>query len=185
MYTVVAPVPGNLITALIPYRQQFDPQANLAPPLSLVEPFQFTVNPEPLFIHLSAISEDYAPVRVFLAGWDICQAQKYQLHLPMTAGQAELMALRRDLLSGVLSTLAVKPRTYQPGGVLFGHVVEESQLATAKQTLKSFEPFFNFRVRHMELWQREEPHQPWNLMMKFSFKGTVAGSSRQKNNQPR
>lgn len=185
MYTVVAPVPGNLITALTPYRQQFDPQANLAPPhISILEPFQFVVNPEPLFIHLSAISEDYAPIRVFLAGWDICQAKQYQLHLPMTAGQAELMALRRDLLSGVLSTLAVKHQTYQPG-VFFGHVVEESQLVTAKQTLKSFEPFFKFRVRHMELWQREETNQPWNMTMKFSFKGTVAGSSRQKNNQPR
>jgi hypothetical protein len=181
MYTVVAPVPHPLITALTPYRQQFDPQANLAPPhISILEPFQFTANPEPLLMHLSGVSEDYAPIRVFLAGWDICQAKAYQLHLPLMAGQAELLSLRRDLLSGVLSMLGSQHRTYQPG-VLFGHVTEENKLVIAKQTLKNFEPFFNFRVGHMELWQREETNLPWNLVMKFSLKGTVVSTKRQKN----
>jgi hypothetical protein len=40
MYTIIALLPQNLVTALEPHRQKFDPQANIIPPhITVVEPF--------------------------------------------------------------------------------------------------------------------------------------------------
>jgi hypothetical protein len=178
MYTIVAPIPHNLATALEPYRQKFDPQANLAPAhISIVEPFQFAAAIERLYAHLSDISEHYAPIRVFLVGWDVFENKGYHLHLPMTAGQSELTALRQDILSGLLSNLCVHSRPYRPV-VCFGCLTKPDKLETAKKELKGFEPQFNFRIAHMELWRRDDTSRPWNLEMKFSLKATVAGQPR-------
>jgi 2'-5' RNA ligase len=175
MYTIIAPVPTNLVTALNPYRQKYDPAVRLAPPhLTLLEPFQFSASQEQLYAHLSEISEAYAPIKVFLVGWHVYEGKDYQLHLPMTAGQAELIRLHHDLLSGPLSSLAVSDKTYQPH-VLFGRLPDEARLELAKQALKGFEPLFNFRVGRLELWQRDEAGQPWRVEMKFALKATLAG----------
>jgi hypothetical protein len=178
MYTIVAPVPHNLATALEPYRQKFDPQANLAPAhISILEPFQFAAASERLYAHLSEISEIYAPIRIFVIGWDVFENKEYHLHLPMTAGQSELTALRQDILSGLLSNLCVQSRPYRPA-VCFGRLTESDQLQTVKRELKGFEPQFNFRVAHIELWRRDNGTHPWKLEIKFSLKATVVGQSR-------
>ena len=54
----------------------------------------------------------------------------------------------------------------------------EADLEAAKATLQGFEPQFNFRVSHLELWQRAEAGHPWRPEMKFSLKATVAGRAR-------
>ncbi len=175
MYTIVASVPTNLAAALEPYRQLYDPAVRLAPPhITLLEPFQFAARQEQLYVHLSGISETHAPIKVFLVGWHVHEGKDYQLHLPMTAGQAELTNLRNDLLSGPLSSLANKEKIYQPH-VLFGRLADKAKLELAKQALKEFEPLFNFRVSRLELWQRDEAGQPWRVEMKFALKATLAG----------
>ncbi len=175
MYTIVATVPANLAKALGPYRQKYDPAARLAPPhLIILEPFQFAAPPEHLYAHLSEISETHAPIKVFLVGWHVQEGKDYQLHLPMTAGQAELTSLRNDLLTGPLSALASSEKMYQPY-VLFGRLADQANLELAKQDLKGFEPLFNFRVSRLELWRRDEAGQPWRVEMKFALKATLTG----------
>jgi 2'-5' RNA ligase len=175
MYTIVTPVPANLATALEPYRQKYDPAVRLAHPhITLLEPFQFAAPQEQLYAHLSEISETHSPVKVFLVGWHVQEGKDYQLQLPMTAGQTELTNLRNDLLTGPLSSLAGSEKIYRPH-VLFGRLVDQAALELAKQALKGFEPLFNFRVSRLELWQRDEPGQPWRVEMKFALKATLAG----------
>jgi 2'-5' RNA ligase len=178
MYTIVAPVPANLATAIEPYRHKYDPLAHLAPPhITLLAPFQFTAAADQLYTHLSDIGETHSPIRIFLVGWHVHEGKEYQLHLPMTAGHVELKALHDELLTGVLSTLAEQERSYEPH-VLFGRLASQADLAQAKTALQGFEPQFNFRVSHLELWQRAEGGQPWQPEMKFSLKATVAGRAR-------
>lgn len=177
MFTIVAPVPTNLATAIEPHRQRFDPSAHLAPPhLTILEPFQFAAPVEQLYAHLSDISETHAPIKVFLVGWHVHTGKDYQLHLPMTAGQPALVKLRQDILTGPLSSLS-EEKTYQPH-LLFGRFSNPSSLEAAKQILKSFEPQFVFRVSHLELWQRDEVRLPWQVVIKFALKGTLAGPGR-------
>ena len=126
---------------------------------------------------MSEIGETHAPIKVFLVGWHVHEAKEYQLQLPMTAGQAELKMLHDELLTGPLSTLADQERSYQPH-VLFGRLSTQADLEAAKKALRGFEPQFNFRVSHLELWQRAEGGQPWRPQMKFSLKATVAGRAR-------
>jgi hypothetical protein len=175
MYTIVAPVPANLAKVLEPHRQKYDPAARLTPPhILILEPFQFAAAPEQLYAHLSEICETHAPIKVFLVGWHVQEGKDYQLHLPMTAGQAELTSLRNDLLTGPLSALASSEKTYQPQ-VLFGRLTDQANLELAKQDLKGFEPLFNFRVSRLELWRRDEVGQPWQVEMKFALKATLTG----------
>lgn len=177
MYTIIAPVPDNLATAIEPHRQRFDPLAHLAPPhIKLLEPFQFAAPVQQLYAHLSEISETHAPIKVFLVGWHVHSGKDYQLQLPMTAGQPALVKLRRDILTGPLSSLASE-KAYQPH-VLFGRFSNPSSLEAAKHVLKGFEPQFVFRVSQLELWRREEVRQPWQVALKFALKGTLAGRSR-------
>jgi hypothetical protein len=178
MYTIIAPVPTTLATAIEPYRQKYDPQARLAPPyISLLDPFQFSAAPEQLYAHLNEIGETHASIKVFLVGWHVHEGKEYQLQLPMTAGQPELKTLHNDLLTGLLSSLAGQEQSYQPH-VVFGRFSDYASLEEAKKALRGFEPQFNFRVGHLELWQREEAGQPWHIAMKFSLKATVAGRAR-------
>ncbi|NJN99206.1 MAG: 2'-5' RNA ligase family protein [Anaerolineales bacterium] len=178
MYTIVAPVPENLNTAVEPYRQKYDPLAGLAPPhIPLLEPFQFSLPAEQLYAHLSDIGEVYAPIKVFMVGWHVHEGKEYQLQLPMTAGQPELTALRRELATGLLSSLAGSEKPYLPH-LVFGRFADSAALEQAKAALKGFEPQFVFRVSRLELWQREETNQPWRVEMKFSLKATVAGRGR-------
>ncbi|MCL4302833.1 MAG: 2'-5' RNA ligase family protein [Anaerolineae bacterium] len=178
MYTIVAPVPENLAKAVEPYRQQYDPLARLAPPhIALLDPFQFVLRPETLYAHLSDIGEIHAPIKVFLVGWHVHEGKEYQLQLPMTAGQSELIALQAELLSGPLSSLAGAEKGYRPA-LVFGRFTQAAALEQAKRALKGFEPQFVFRVGHLELWQRDEAGQPWRVEMKFSLKATVAGRAR-------
>jgi 2'-5' RNA ligase len=178
MYTIAVPVPDNLAKALEPYRQQYDPLASLAPPhISLLEPFQFVLPPEQLHTHLVEIGETHAPIKVFLVGWHVHEGKEYQLQLPMTAGLHELTALRAELLTGPLSALAESEKAYLPH-VIFGRLTDYAELEQAKQALKSFEPQFVFRISHLELWQREETGQPWQVEKKFRLNATVAGRAR-------
>jgi 2'-5' RNA ligase len=178
MYTVIAPVPATLATAIEPYRQKYDPHAKLAPAhITLLAPFQFAAPPEQLYAHLSEIGETHAPIKVFLVGWHVHQGKEYQLQLPMTVGQLELKALHDDLLTGLLSSLAEQERFYQPY-IVFGRFSDYTDLEQAKVALKGFEPQFKFRVSHLELWQRAEAGQPWQVEMKFALKATMAGRAR-------
>lgn len=178
MYTIVIRIPDNLTKALEPYRQRYDPQVGLAPPhITLLESFQFLLPPEQLYAHLSEIGETHSPIKIFLVGWHVEEGKEYQVQLPMTAGQPELIALRHELLTGPLSSLAGSDKPYQPH-VTFGRFTDHAELERAKQTLKSFEPQFVFRVSQLELWQRDETGQPWQFAMKFSLKATVAGRAR-------
>jgi hypothetical protein len=178
MYTIAAPVPANLATALEPYRQLYDPLAHLAPPhISLLEPFQFALPPEQLYTHLREIGETHAPIKVFLVGWHVHEDKEYQLQLPMTAGLPQLTALRADLLTGLLGSLAGGEKLYLPH-VIFGRLTDSDELERAKQALKNFEPQFVFRVSHLELWQRDEAGQPWQIEKKFNLNATVVGRAR-------
>lgn len=178
MYTIIAPVPDNLATAIEPYRQVYDPLAALAPPhITLLAPFQFSAPVEQLYAHLSDISETYAPIRIFVVSWDVYEGKEYQLHLPMTAGQPEIVTLHDDLLTGPLSSLAGQEQSYRPH-IVFGRFSDSTSLAEAKKALKPFEPQFKFRVSHIELWQRAEGGHPWQPEMKFSLKATITGRAR-------
>lgn len=178
MYTIIAPVPAALATAIEPYRQRYDPQAGLAPPhITVLAPFQFSAPPEQLYAHLSEIGETHAPIKIFLVGWHVDEGKEYQLQLPMTAGQLELKALHQDLLTGLLGSLAEQEQSYQPH-VVFGRLSDPADLEQAKKVLRGFEPQFNFRVSQLELWQRSEAGQPWRVEMKFSLKATLAGRTR-------
>ncbi len=178
MYTIVAPVPDNLAKAVEPYRQKYDPLVRLAPAhITLLDPFQFALAPEQLYAHLSEIGETYAPIKVFLVGWHVHEDKDYRLQLPMTAGQPELASLQANLRTGPLSSLAGSEKPFQ-AHVIFGRFTEYAELEQAKQALQDFEPQFVFRVSHLELWQRDESGQPWQVEKKFSLKATIVGRAR-------
>jgi hypothetical protein len=180
MYTIIAPVPADLAAAIEPYRQKYDPLAGIAPPhIALLDPFHFSGPLENLYHHLNEVGENHAPIKVFLIGWHVHAGKEYQLHLPMTAGQRELAALRADLLTGLLSSLATAETAYQPH-LIFGRLASQTELEQAKKALKSFELRFQFRIERLELLRREAASQPWRLDKKFSLKATVAGLARQR-----
>lgn len=178
MYTVIVSLPENLNTLIEPYRQQYDPLARVIPPhISLIDPFQFVDSEQILFDHLNEVGEIHAPIKVFLAGWDAHEGKNYQLHLPMTTGHNELMTLHYDLLGGPLNYLAGKIKEYWPR-VIFGQFTQKDEFETAKQNLARFAPKFVVRVKHFELWQRNEMGQPWRMGRKFGLKATLAGRAR-------
>lgn len=180
MYTITAPLPNNLTTMVNPYRQKFDPLAAVIPlHIPLVDPFQFTLPVETLYQHLSEVGETHSPIKVFLVGWDTHQGREYQLHLPMTAGHDELIALHNHLLAGPLDYLAGKVRDYWPR-VVFGRFSQQEQLEAAKQELSEFVPKFVVRIRHMELMHRQEMAQPWQLLKQFGLKATMTGRGKRK-----
>jgi len=173
MYTVVAPVPGNLAAALQPYRQRYDPTAKLIPPnLAIIKPFRFSGTRQELHAHLNDVGDLEAPIRISLAGWDVYSSKGYLLCLPVIAGQQEFLALRSHLLTGPLSPLAEQSQFYRPH-IVFGRMPTKEDVNNARNVLARFEPQFIFRVTHIELWQRKSRKDLWKLEKRFGLKGTV------------
>jgi 2'-5' RNA ligase len=173
MYTVMAMLPHNLVTALEPHRQKFDPQANIIPPhITIVAPFEFSGSLTALYDHLDSIGETHAPIKVTLVGWDADTQAGYHLHLPLVAGQSEFIALRQHLLTGPLYHLAEMSADYRPH-ITLGRFSKESDLIHAKQALKGFEPQFTFNVTHLVLWQRAKPTEVWRRDKQISLEATI------------
>ena len=180
MYTIIAPLPENLLIAVDAYRRKYDPLAKVIPPhISLVDPFQYTQPIETLYDHLKEVGEFHAPIKVFLAGWDSYEGKDFQIHLPMTAGRSELMNLHYDLLAGPLNYLAAKIQDYWPR-VVFGRFSEKSEFEAAKQSLEGFAPKFVVRMKHLELLHRDEMGQPWQVLKQYPLMATMAGRARRK-----
>lgn len=180
MYTIIIPLPENLLTVIDPYRQKYDPLANVIPShIPLIDPFDFTQPIETLGEHLTEVSEIHSPIKVFLAGWDSYEGKDYQLHLPMTAGRSELINLHYDLLGGPLNYLAAKIQDYWPR-VIFGRFSNKSDYEAAKKSLEGFAPKIVVRVKNIALLHRNEMGQPWQVVKQFSLKATMAGHTRRK-----
>jgi hypothetical protein len=182
MYTVIAPIPGDLANAIQPYRQKYDVGFSLMPPhISLLEPFQLTGPSDKLYDHLSEIGETHAPIKVSLVGWDIHPTERtYELRLPVIAGKPEFTALRNHLLTGLLQPLASSTEDYWPH-INFGQLSSEAEMQRAKKQLKFFEPQYIFRVTYLELWQTTDQSQAWQLQEKFSLEATMASRRRRSN----
>lgn len=180
MYTIIAPVPVELATAIEPHRQRFDPLANINPPhISVLRPFRFAGSAEELQAHLEQIGETYPPIKVSLAGWDATKQTPYLLRLPLIAGRPEFVDLHNDLLTGPLRQLAGSDEAYQPN-VTLSRFSSLAELEEARKILQGFEPRFVFRVTHLELWQRDTPTQPWQTQKTFGLKGTLLSASGKK-----
>ncbi len=179
MYMVTAPVSEHLVTALMPYRQKYDPLAKLIPPhVSILTPFDFSQDLGMLQAHLAEVSEAHAPIKVSVIGWDTLEDRGYQLRLPVMAGRMEFIALYTHLLTGPLEFLTERSRTYEPQ-IVFGRFARPEELAQAKQAIKGFEPQFVFRATYLELWERAvKVDQPWQIVKQFGLKATVAGRLR-------
>jgi hypothetical protein len=180
MFTIIAPIPADLATAIQPYRQKYDPQAQIIPAHIGVSP-SFTFDPPvaELVDHLKDIGEMHAPVKVSLAGWDIHQEKFHYLRLPIIGGKAEIIALHEHLLTGPLSQVQRHPVDYWPH-IAFGQIMDEGQLEAVRQHLKWFEPHYIFRVTHFELWQRQNSTDPWFMQHRFGLEATVASPRRRK-----
>ncbi len=180
MYTIVALLPQNLVTALEPHRRKYDPQAHIIPPhITVVEPFKFSGSIEPLYNHLEEIGETHAPIRVSLVGWDAYTQSDYQLHLPLVTGRLEFSALREDLMTGPLQHLADTNESYWPH-ITLGRFASVDDLDRAKRALKSFEAQFTFGVTSLELLYRRRSIQPWQTQQRVGLEGTVMSMPRKK-----
>ena len=181
MYTIVAPIPENLETALTPYRQKYDPVAEVLPAgIIILKPFDFSRSGELLYEHLQEVGEQQAPIKVSLAGWDIYQQKNFLLALPLIAGYQEFMNLRQHILTGPLSPLAKQDDAYRPE-IIFGRFSTQPTVDRARQALKGFEPQFVFSVAHMDLLQRDKLDEPWTQEQRFGLKGTVSSLPRIRN----
>lgn len=180
MFAVVIPVPDELSTALQPFRQKFDPQANYtAAHISILPPFDYFGPLEPLHEHLGTIGDTYAPVRLSLAGWDIHRSsQGYQLRLPLMAGRKELSALRNSLCSGILAALAEQKETGHWPYIQFGQVASHQEIQQVRQQLAHFEPQFIFRATGLELLHRTLANEPWQTQETFGLMATLASPRR-------
>jgi 2'-5' RNA ligase len=173
MYTIIAMLPHNLVTALEPHRQKFDPQANIIPPhITMVAPFEFSGPLTGLYDHIDRIGETHAPIKVALVGWDADTQTGYHLHLPLVTGRLEFIALRQHLLTGPLHHLAATSADYWPH-ITLGRFSKESDLNHAKQALKGFEPHFTFSVTHLVLLQRTKPTASWQIQKQVSLEATI------------
>jgi len=180
MYTVIAPIPVDLATAIHPYRQKFDPLVNvISPHISVLAPFPYAGSVEALVEHLSDIGETHAPIKVSLVGWDIYQhRQEQQLRLPVIAGRQEFAAARDHLISGPLVFLARRQNQSYWAHILFGRLKDQTEEEQARKVLKHFKPQFIFRATHLELLQKTDTMSPWELKKRISLKATVAGKGR-------
>lgn len=184
MYTIVAPIPDNLETALMPYRQKYDPLAHLIPAhLTLLRPFDFSGDDAALQAHLHEVGEHQAPIKVSLAGWDILRRRRHLLTLPIIAGYDEFVSLRQHLLDGPLSALSKQDVDYRPH-IVFGRL-DAAVVDRVKQDLRAFEPQFIFRVTHIDLLQRSTVDEPWRPAERVALKGTVMSLPRPTSPQPR
>lgn len=181
MHMLIAPVPTALATAIAPYRQKFDPLANIIPPhITILKPFHFTGPAHELYNHIESILENYAPIKVSLAGWDIYDQSRYQLRLPVVAGRREFRQLRQDLLTGPLNHPLEVDNAPWPY-ITFGRFPQRDDLEEAKKILQGFEPQFVFRVAYLELLCRSEPTQPWQTQKTFGLKATLQSQARRAN----
>jgi 2'-5' RNA ligase len=181
MYTVVALLPQNLVTALRPHRQKFDPQAHIIPPhITVVEAFRFSGHLPELYEHLKEIGETHAPIRVSLVGWDAYTQTDYQLHLPLVTGRLEFTALRKNLLAGPLRHLARADDLYWPH-ITLGRFSTLAELEKAKIALRGFEAQFTFSVTSLELLYRNKSTHRWNTLKCFSLEATILSLPRNKN----
>jgi 2'-5' RNA ligase len=179
MYTIVALLPQNLITALEPHRQKYDPLAKIIPPhITVVGLFNFSGPLQELYDHLDEIGETHAPIKVSLIGWDAHSQTEYQLHLPLVTGRLEFKTLRKNLLTGPLSHLK-SDETYWPH-ITLGRFSKQSDLEYAKKALREFEPQFTFSVTHLELLYRNKPPQPWQTQKRFNLEATVLSLPRKR-----
>lgn len=180
IYLIAAPIPTELITAVEPYRQKFDPLANAMPPhITVITPFEYTESPELLYDHIRDVSDTHAPIKVSLAGWDTSRREEYQLRLPLITGRSEFAEIHQDLLAGPLGHSSHADTDYW-AHITFGRFSEESELEQAKKGLAEFEPRFIFRVATLELWQQSSAAADWNLQRGFGLNATVLSPPRPK-----
>jgi hypothetical protein len=183
-HRVIAPISGDLMTALEPYRQKYDARVNQMPPhIGIVSPFDCDTAPELLHSHLKAVGETHAPIKVSLVGWDIQACPKgFELRLPLIAGRVQFSALRDHLLSDVLQPLATAtdPNQYWPA-IYFGTLSTAVEAQQIRLELKHFEPRFTFRVTYLELWSTPEITASWKFQKKIGLEATLA--SRGKRNK--
>ncbi len=173
MYTIVALLPQNLIIALQPHRQKYDPQAHIIPPhITVLEPFEFSGSIEPLYNHLEEIGETHAPIKVSLVGWDAYTQSDYHLHLPLVTGRLEFSRLRKDLKTGPLSHIKDSDEPYWPH-ITLGRFASKDDLERAKRALRNFEAQFTFDVTALELLYRRKSIQPWQTQQRLKLEATV------------
>lgn len=178
MQTIVVPLPENLITAIEPYRQRFDPMAGkISPNLTLVKSFSFSGSTAALYDHLSEVGENQAPIKISLAGWDVYTHKLDWVSLPLIAGQRQVVALRQHILTGPLSPLVRPNEVYRPH-IIIGRFATSEALDKARKILKGFEPQFTFRVTSLELLQRDTNNEAWRLEKRFGLEATVTSKQR-------
>lgn len=178
MFTLIAPVPLALATAINPLRQKYDPLANALPPhISILSPFEFSDLPQILYNHLRDVGETFAPIKVSITGWDSYRHIDYQLRLPVLAGKEELIDLHENLLTGALKYCPGQDKDYSPH-IILGKFAHQAEQEKAKQDLQGFEPHFIFRVTHLELLRWEQIGHPWKLQNQFRLEATLARARR-------
>ena len=181
MFSIIALLPENLVTALEIYRQKYDPQAKVIPPHINVLP-SFAVSAgllQPLYDHLTEVGEVHSPIKISLAGWDTYDQTDYQIRLPVIAGQRELAALRNDLISGPLCDVVDGTQPYCPHIVL-GRFSRQDEFKKAQHAFRGFEPQFVFRISHLVLMYRDRPTQPWQQQRRISLEATILSPPRKK-----
>jgi 2'-5' RNA ligase len=180
MYTIVVPIPGNLNTAIQPYREKYDPTVEKHPSgITLLRAFNFAGERSQLYAHLQDIGENHAPIKISLAGWDIYSDKYDWLCLPLIAGRLELIDLRQNLMSGLLRPLAQPSVKYRPH-IVIGRLASQTDRDRIKQALHGFEPIFSYRAAKMTLLQRDRPTEVWQREREFGLEATVLSSPRRK-----
>ncbi|MBN1218130.1 MAG: 2'-5' RNA ligase family protein [Anaerolineae bacterium] len=179
MFTIIAPLPDNLTTALEPYRQKYDPQVHVIPPhIEVLPSFDLSIGLlQALHDHLIDVGEGHAPIRVSLAGWDVYDEADYQIRLPVIAGKQELIALHDDLTAGPLGDYVGGAQPYYPH-IVVGRFSRQTELDQARHALRGFEPQFVFRVSHLILLYREKPTWPWQPQKNIGLEATVLSPPR-------
>ena len=179
MFTVIIPIPRDLETALYPFRQKYDKTVDVASAhISILPSFDYFGEQDTLDEHLQDVCENYAPIKVSLAGWDLQRSSRgYEMRLPIIAGRSELVALKSSLSSGILSQLPKQNETGYWPHIHFGEVAHQ-ELEEVKKQLLNFEPQFIFRSMYLELLQRSAPDDPWQTQKKYGLKATVTSPRR-------
>ncbi|MBN1992277.1 MAG: 2'-5' RNA ligase family protein [Anaerolineae bacterium] len=182
MYTIIALLPPDLVIALEPHRQKYNPLAGVIPPhIAILDPFRFPTDALPiLYEHVTEVGETYPPIKVSLAGWDVYEREDYRIRLPIIAGQPELIGLHNDLLTGPLCCLANHEQAGYCPHIIVGRFSTQAELKKARKDLKGFEPLFTFRITHVELFHRDKPTQPWRKKKRFTLEATVLSPPRKK-----
>ncbi|MCB0193057.1 MAG: 2'-5' RNA ligase family protein [Anaerolineae bacterium] len=178
MFTLIAPVPLALATAVNYYRQKYDPLVTALPPhISILSPFEFSDPPEILYNHLRDVGEMFAPIKVSITGWDSYRHIDYQIRLPVLAGKEVIIDLHENVLTGPLRYCPGQDKDYSPH-IAIGKFAEQAEQEKAKRDLQGFEPHFIFRVTHLELLRWEQTGRPWKLQRRFGLEATLTRARR-------